>query len=1003
MFCDIEAQSPYFKHYTVENNLPSSECYQVLQDKMGYIWVATDKGVSKFDGYTFTDYTKEDGLPENCIIRMCSDQYGRIWFGGVSGKIAYFDNNEIKKLEINDEIEKKLNGGYINSMSFYKNELWIGTYSAAAFFKISFSSLKNNSKKLVNPRLVDLSSKVNYNGSFVCFLTNTQFIQGVISNDKKNVLYNDHLSFYYINNKKRIFNQNAFKNLIKRIYNVRATIYNEKEILFYFDNEIIKINRTSGKVTSSIKTTSQINYLYTDSKGGLWLGTNKNGLQYYPRGFYAKGKPITYLKGMSISGIEEDTEGGIWITTLEEGLYYLREQNFKHITALSSRKVNTIFFDNKMLFGGLDNGQLIIYDGQNVSEQSINPNNNEALNFIRKIVVLNKNVLAIGGSSGYCEHNLDTKITKWYTHVTPSSITKRARQSIVTFTDFKINQPIWLVTNTSIIEFTSSTKKKNSIRKYRKFHSKFYCAFQDEKGVLWLGASKGLFTFSKGKFTFRGGKSISLSNRINDLKIKNETIWTATKEYGVCIKKGDDLYYINSKKGLPSNICQSLFLESQNIGWIATNKGVSKIIVDKWKPFNIRIKNYSAKNGLLSNEVNEIVKHKSDVYVATNKGITIFNEKKIIKNTILPPIYITKILINKIPKSIKKRFSLPYHQNNIFINYTGLSYKNMGNIEYRYRLLGLDSNWVRTKYNKIPFNSLSYGHYTFEVEAKNSDGYWSRKPAVLHFIISPPFWHTWLFRSLSGLLFFGGIYWFVSFRIRTAEKRAEEKSKLYKQTLELEMKFLSSQMNPHFTFNAMNSIQYYLMENEPEKAQKYLLKYSKLIRKVLENNMKKYVPIKEETEMLSLYMDIESLRFEIQFDYEIKIPENIKALNISIPPMIIQPYIENAIWHGISNRKEVKGKILICFEMIDDKLKCTIEDNGIGRAKTKELKPVTSKKESLGMLITHQRLQHLHSALEMEIEPEIIDLHTGTRVVIYLPFIQKDISPKLAKRSFKHH
>lgn len=147
------AQSPYFKHFTVENNLPSSECYQVLQDKKGYIWIATDKGVARYNGYQFQTFTKEDGLPENCIIRMHEDHEGRIWFGGVSNQIAYFENNKITSLKINKEIAKNSNFGYINSMAFCDNTLWIGMYGTSNIYKIVFSKGITSTKhsKRMNP------------------------------------------------------------------------------------------------------------------------------------------------------------------------------------------------------------------------------------------------------------------------------------------------------------------------------------------------------------------------------------------------------------------------------------------------------------------------------------------------------------------------------------------------------------------------------------------------------------------------------------------------------------------------------------------------------------------------------------------------------------------------------------------------------------------------------------------------------------------------------------
>lgn len=980
------AQSPYFKHYTVDDNLPSSECYQVLQDKKGYIWVATDRGVARFDGSKFQNFTKEDGLPENCIIRMYEDPSGRIWFAGISRKIAYFENNKITCLNINDQFSKKKEFGIINSMAFCDNTLWIGMYGTPSIYKVIFSKEKKSntpsSKKsrLKNQKLIEINQYKKIVDPYLFKLENGELIQGIAwaTNDAKKKKIRD---FNYITPTKSYTYKSIFSNVVGNRSNIRITSCSDKHYLLNVNNNIVKINHRNGKTIQKMVVRESINYSLTDSKNGIWLGTDKNGVLYYPKGNFEKSVPFQFLKNKSVSCILEDREHGFWISTLDDGIFYLKNIHFFHLTELSSKKVNTLLYHNNSLFAGLDNGYVVHFKNPILTEVKANATQSD-INFINKITSHNSHSIAIGGSIGFGYMDLKTNTSNWIKSYFVQWPNKKGTIGAVSFIKSKEKNTYWIANYFCLVKVFDTDKTKHIPFKHR-----IYSLAEDDRGILWLGSVNGLYSYHEGKFVFHGKNSTALSDRINDLQLKNNTLWAATKNDGVAIKKGYQLFNITTKNGLNSNICQSVFLESENTGWIATNKGVSKITVISWKPFKLNVKTYSSNNGLISNEVNHITKHGNIVYIASNKGISWFNEQKVKPNLISPPIYITDVEINNVDTTVYSTYYLPYYKNNISLNFIGLTYKSEGNVEYKYRLRGLDNTWTNSSYAKANFYNLSHGDYTFEVIAKNNDGVWSKRPAHIHLIISPPFWHTWSFRIIAGLVFVGSIYWFIRWRINKVEKRALENAKLYQQTIEMEMKFLSSQMNPHFTFNAMNSIQYYMMENEPEKAQKYLVKYSKLIRKVLENNMKKYVPIMEETEMLSLYMDIESLRFEIQFDYEINIPDNLKALHVSIPPMIIQPYIENAIWHGISNRKEVKGKILISFEMIEDKLQCTIEDNGVGRAKAKEMKSIHSKKESLGMLITHQRLQHLHSESEMEMEPEVIDLDTGTRVMIYLPFV----------------
>lgn len=221
--------------------------------------------------------------------------------------------------------------------------------------------------------------------------------------------------------------------------------------------------------------------------------------------------------------------------------------------------------------------------------------------------------------------------------------------------------------------------------------------------------------------------------------------------------------------------------------------------------------------------------------------------------------------------------------------------------------------------------------------------------------------------------------------------KSGELSNLSNEFLSLEDRFLSSQMNPHFTFNAMNSIHHYIVYNDMEMAEKYLVKYSRLIRKVLENNMEKLVSIEDETKMLSLYMDIESMRFKDGFEYEITSGLALKEARYMIPPMILQPYIENAIFHGIIHKKRGKGKIIVSFEIENDKVKICIEDNGIGRDHSALNKKKSTSHKSLGMLITHQRIKYANAS--EEIIPVVQDLKNqdnstcGTKVILHLPIV----------------
>ena len=220
----------------------------------------------------------------------------------------------------------------------------------------------------------------------------------------------------------------------------------------------------------------------------------------------------------------------------------------------------------------------------------------------------------------------------------------------------------------------------------------------------------------------------------------------------------------------------------------------------------------------------------------------------------------------------------------------------------------------------------------------------------------------------------------------------KEKLNVEKEKIAMELKALRAQMNPHFIFNAINSIQHFILNNDSKAAHMHLSRFSQLIRKVLENSRFESIPLAEEIKMLELYLELESLRFSSKFNYRISLESSIDAENVLISPLIIQPFVENAIWHGLMHLKERKGELLIGFEQINGNLKCTINDNGIGRKRSMELKKGTMH-ESMGLSIAKERLQIVNMLNKAKTSVNLIDktnndgTASGTIVELFMPII----------------
>lgn len=368
------------------------------------------------------------------------------------------------------------------------------------------------------------------------------------------------------------------------------------------------------------------------------------------------------------------------------------------------------------------------------------------------------------------------------------------------------------------------------------------------------------------------------------------------------------------------------------------------------------------------------------------------NNDSSITDTFPPEIFISGIVIMERDTTILPQIKLKHDQNYIRINFAGFGKNKNAHLQYKYRMKNVDKDWVFTSASSVQYTTLPPGEYSFEVSAVNLDGYWSNTPATVNFEITPPYWQTWWFRTGAGVSVTAFFIFFLAFRERRIKKRERERMEVERKMSDLELKALRAQMNPHFIFNSLNSIQNFIINNDIDSAIRYQSKFAKLIRSILENSKKSVIPLEEELKSLEIYLQLEALRFDNKFNYSIDMDKKINIQDTEIPTMLIQPYVENAIWHGLMH-KETQGSIKILITKKKNIITCSVEDNGVGRQKSLELESKNrTKNKSMGMTITKERLDILNvgrngHSLNVKIE----DLKnengeaTGTRVNINIP------------------
>ncbi|MCW8898600.1 MAG: histidine kinase [Flavobacteriales bacterium] len=474
-------------------------------------------------------------------------------------------------------------------------------------------------------------------------------------------------------------------------------------------------------------------------------------------------------------------------------------------------------------------------------------------------------------------------------------------------------------------------------------------------------------------------------------------IWFALNSGGIISYADGSLKEANITRYLGNQTVISVAEDTKGNLWFGTSgNGVFKL-ENEFEHIDVNSTiTYSSPAIFSSTEIeNEKVQSK---FILKNLPVDQQTEKPINSKTIrtdrvrqdsLPPsVFINSVKINGKDTTTLSHYELSHENNAIEFNISGISNSPSG-IQYKYILEGFDKEWIYTVNTSIYYTSLAPGSYTFKVFAMNDSGIWSTVPSVISFTIQPPFYMSaWFLLTLVfGVIIIGFlIYFLIQKQNQLKNKQIEEQKQ---RALASELQALRSQMNPHFIFNTLNSIQNFISKNESKDASIYLSKFAKLMRATLANTKRQRISLKDEIETLTLYLELEQLRLNNKFSYEILVDETIDTQYEQIPSMLIQPYVENAIWHGISH-KEGNGIIRIQFLLENEHLlKCVVEDNGIGRENAIKLKQNTTS-PSFGMNITKERVELLNSLNGNRLSVKINDLKinnqpAGTRVELYVP------------------
>ncbi|MBL7728991.1 MAG: histidine kinase [Dinghuibacter sp.] len=986
------AQQPLYRHITEDDGLPDNEIYYLYQDKKGVIWISTNSGLCRYNGQSFRHYANPQ-LKAKSTGCIQEDGFGRIWVNNFSGQLFYVEHDSLVLVQlpgmryVSSNAPFAIGPGNKLAVSTEKNELFVfePTHTRATDrpgYRLAYAYKEG----AVNPYF-------DKEKLWACIVhtDNTPGNGNIIS---------------LAGNQPEMFSVNFSK---QEQQQPTGFLFKQNSHLYFYVRERSSLYRYNGKQFNPEQTYNLPGFkmVLPLQNGNLAFCTN-NGL-YISTGAPSYTPLNRMFAGQTISAFCEDAEGNLWVGTLAEGIYFIPKKGLSEIVpgkpGISYHNLATICAGPPgLLVLGFLNGELGLLNAEQ-QYTTLLPGNPlstkvQSLSYSADLQLLNWQTDKIYQSP------FGATIKKWQ----PAQGVGNAAKDFVYI-------PKWhaaLVATPNDIQLIS-LDKQNVLERIAPGWAKQYDTFTINNASLpWpqtsllLGRERGRAVyFNNSNHTIWGadknGIHLYTENGKKNLLYNNEPIyatgfcdhngvvWTTTFSQGLlAIQNERVVKQFTVNDGLVSNTGYKI-LGSGNHLWIVTDKGLQH--------FNIETETFSVADktlGLPTYKINNIVLQNGLLYISTPKGLLSVPDSISFTAGKPPQVYLQAVYCNQQPASAQAtRFNT--RENNFLFRAETPVYSNRALLRYKYRLLGAEKEFNTTMLDNAVFEykSLNAGAYRFELYLTDVKGNTIGAPVLYSFSIKPPFYQTTWFRLLCILAILLLIYLLFRVRINRIKKREREKLRLAQLETELKQSQLSgikAQMNPHFMFNALNSIQEFILLNDKKQANLYMGKFADLMRMTLDMTNQDTVLLEDEIRMLERYLELEALRFENSFSWRIVNNLDSETDHLRLPAMLIQPHIENAVKHGLLH-KTGERKLDVEFSLPQKHLlQVTITDNGIGRKQSGEINAQRTRKHtSFATGATQKRLDLLNFNRTQTISLRYTDLYdaqgkaSGTQVVLSIP------------------
>ena len=1008
-----------FKTYTSQDGLAGDQIWSITEDEEGYIWVGChDGGISKLSANRIVSFNEENGLVSNFVrVLHYSQKYKTLLIGTEDGLSILKDDQFISFKQKHNQVI-----GRLQITQFIEEDDFIYVFTNGNGLYKYIPEVENlirvSPGHYLNKPMVNSAYISSHGDTLINYQRKDLYIKSDGPKQSAGLI-----------GQVLDYTEDSDENIWVAAWNNN---YMNAGGIFRYDSKGIE---PFGDYLG-IKSKNIFSVEFDPKEQLLWIGTKEDGLYLYPLINYSYHKASDFnLPQLRVNDIHIDTLDNLWIAAED---VVIKKGNSGDRSIFTLQQFQAIFtnyvnknFKDKYSYLNDPDGSYLKYQDLIAAKQYHFPNpyarsNGKILPPKSLYKPLKHDVLIHKKLQEFNSISEDSKGNIWIgTNVGVFCLDQKNR---ITYFDIEGNQfkdfyidsrnNLYAASWSDLFIYPDINKEAsfNLFNYYEDGSPINVSEIISKKNETWFASTDhGIFVYEGRKFYSTHHQDRPETPSFNDLcKDKNGHIIAGGNNGKIYIldfknESIQTLHEIGKKDGLLGTSIRYLCCTNDNLLIAGTNKGLNLINLEQlYDTGTAKINFINQSKGFTdySGTTCALTKE-NELWIGSNQNLIHINlqplENEQFKNINL---YLKSLIVNESDFNLhdidniepwtnvpKKVIKLPYYRNSLTFNYDAITFLDPNNIRFSYKLEGYHEDWIKnTMERKAIFQNLKPGKYRLHIKVTNSNLSRSNQELLINFVIKKPFWLKWWFITFSAIILLILIWLVDVLRTRNIKKKERLRTEITERISEFEMKALRAQMNPHFIFNAINSIQNYMLDNDIDAALGYLSDFAKLIRLTLDNVSKKLVTLEEELNYINYYISLEQMRFDQEFETEIILPENWDVGKILIPSMILQPFVENSIKHGFIFKKE-NARIRLEFQISNDSiLRCIIEDNGIGRQKSRELNKNRKNDTSKGTFITNERLSLLNQTQPRKgYKVEIIDLYdefelsSGTRVEIFVP------------------